>query len=111
MAPSCALDPGGMRLQYQRYRRVGAGARIVERTPRRLVAEIDDHVDPMLVEQVLAVERKCCPFFELGWERQARRLSVSVPAAEQIPALDGIAFALGLDDNRSAGAAAADDAS
>jgi hypothetical protein len=97
MASSCALDEGGLRSQYERYRRVGAGARVLDRRRRRLMVEFNEHVDRKLVDELLAIERECCPFFELGWEPKARRLTVSVSHAEQEPALDAIAFALGLE--------------
>jgi hypothetical protein len=97
MAPSCALDEAGLRAQYERYRRAGAGARVVERTPQRIVAELDRHVDTRLVEETLAIERDCCPFYELGWDPSRQRLSVSVSQPEHAPALDAIAFALGLE--------------
>jgi hypothetical protein len=96
MAPGCALDESGLRSQYERYRQAGAGARVVDRARQRLVVDLDEHVDPQLVDDLLAVERGCCPFFELRWEPPARRLTVSVSRAEHEPALDGIAFALGL---------------
>lgn len=37
MAPSCALDESGLSQQLERYRRVGRGARMVDRTRRSLV--------------------------------------------------------------------------
>jgi hypothetical protein len=95
MAPSCALDEAGLRSQYERYRQAGAGARLVDRSPRRLVVDLDDRVDTKLVDQTIATERECCPFFELGWDPN-RRFTVSVSQPEQEPALDAIAFALGL---------------
>jgi hypothetical protein len=96
LAPSCALDEAGMRAQRDRYREVGASARVVERRRGRLIVDLDERVDPRLVEELLAVERECCPFFELGWQSQARRLTVAVSRAEHEPALDAIAHALGL---------------
>ena len=97
IAPSCALDDAGRRLQLERYRRAGEGAQLIERTQRRLVVDLDAHTDNALVDETIAIERACCPFFELGWEPERQRLSVSVAQAEHEPALDAIAFALGLD--------------
>jgi len=97
MAPSCALDEDGLGLQLERYRRAGRGARLVERTQRRFVVELDEHVDGGLVEEAVAIERECCPFFALDWEPARRWLTVSVSHVEHEPALDAIAFALGLD--------------
>ncbi|HEY2631613.1 MAG TPA: hypothetical protein VGI26_04460, partial [Solirubrobacteraceae bacterium] len=61
MAPSCALDEAGLRSQLERYRQAGRNARVVERTPRRLVADLDQNVDAELVAETVEVERECCP--------------------------------------------------
>jgi hypothetical protein len=97
MAPSCALDETGLRLQYERYRRVGAHACLLDRSDRRLIVDLDEHVDRELVDELVATERECCPFFGLDWQRDRRRLAVSVSQAEHEPALEAIAFALGLE--------------
>jgi arsenate reductase len=96
MAPSCSLDEAGLRQQLERYRRAGEGARVIEQSRRRLVAELDERADGKLVEEAVAVERECCPFYSLDWEPLRRRLTVSVSHAEHEPALDAIVFALGL---------------
>jgi len=96
MAPSCALDEDGLRSQLERYRHAGQNARLIERTPRSLVADLDQDVDVELVAQTIAVERECCPFFTLTWEPNRRRLTVTVSEAAHEPALDAIAFALNL---------------
>lgn len=96
MAPSCALDAGELRQQLDRYRQVGRDARLVQRTSRRLLVQLDGRVKDELVERAIAIERECCPFFQLDWERHSRWLCVSVSAAEHEPALEAIAFALGL---------------
>jgi hypothetical protein len=96
MAPSCGLDERGLRLQYARYRTARAGARLLRRTRVCLVVDLDRKVDLNLVDELLAIERECCPFFELVWKPDARRLSVSVSQKRYEPALDAIAFALNL---------------
>jgi hypothetical protein len=96
MAPSCALDESGLRSQLARYRQAGRNARLIEQTPRRLIADLGEDVDAELVAQIIAVERECCPFFVLTWEPGGRRLSVSVSQAAHEPALEAIAFALNL---------------
>jgi hypothetical protein len=49
-------------------------------------------------------ERECCPFFDLGWQPDIRRLTIAVSQAEDEPALDAVAFALALEPPaRSAG--------
>jgi hypothetical protein len=96
IAPSCALDEPGLRLQLERYRRAGRGASLVERNLRRLVVQLEPHVDVALVDAALAIERECCPFLTLDWQASTRRLTVSTGEREHESALDGIAFALGL---------------
>lgn len=94
MAPSCALDEEGLRAQYERYRTVGQGARILERDKRRLEVQVDPGVPAGLVEELLETERACCPFFGLSWQPTSGRLAVSVSQPEHEPALEAIAFAL-----------------
>lgn len=96
MALSCALDEAGLRSQLERYRQAGQNARLIERTPRQIVIDLDQDVDRELVAETIAVERECCPFFTLSWEQDRRRLTVSVAQAAHEPALDAIAFALNL---------------
>jgi hypothetical protein len=45
------------------------------------------------VRELIAVERRCCPFFDLRYEQDAKRLLVSVDEAHQ-RALDAIAHAV-----------------
>lgn len=97
LASSCALDESGLRLQQERYHVFGQRARVIERTARSLVVGLDRGVDVELVAQAIAVERECCPFFALSWEPDRSRLTVSVSQEEYEPALDAIAFALGID--------------
>ena len=96
-AASCELDADGLRAQAERYRRAGAGAELLERSPRRLVARLRDEVGVSDVTEAIAIERECCPFYEVDWDPGSRRLSFRVARAEHEPALAAIAFALGLD--------------
>ncbi len=97
MAPeSCSLDESGLAAQRERYLRMGAKATVIERNPGRMVLQIDPGVADDLVHELISVERECCPFFELGWDPAGRSFSVSVPEPRYEPALDAIAYALGL---------------
>lgn len=96
MVPACSLDRAGLQAQLERYRTAGRGATLVVRTRRELVVDLDRSVDTALVESAIAVERECCPFFDLRWKPEIRRLSVAVAQPEYEPALDAIEFALGL---------------
>jgi hypothetical protein len=97
LAASCALDADGLRAQAERYRRAGDGAELLERSPRRLVARLHAEVDVPDVTEAVAIERECCPFYEIDWDPEARRLSFAVASREHEPALEAIATALGLD--------------
>lgn len=93
----CGLDTAGLQAQAERYARAGRGAVTLERTPARLVVRLDAGVAPGRVEELLAVERDCCPFFEIEWESVERRLAISVAEEEHEPALAAIALAMGVD--------------
>lgn len=96
MAPAaCALDEAELRAQLARYRAVGADAELLDRSRRRLVIRVDEPVSDLVVEELVAVEMRCCPFFDLEWEQRPRRLSVSVSRHEEERALDAIVYALG----------------
>lgn len=94
--PACSLDESGLGQQLARYRGVGNGAEVLERSPNRLVIRVGGVIPAVMVEELVAVERRCCPFFALGWEPEERCLSISVSRPEDEPALDAIAYALGL---------------
>ena len=90
----CRLDLEGLRTQRDRYREIGEQIDRLEREPQRLEVMLRPEADPALVRETIAVERECCPFYEIGYDPDARLLSLSVETAEQDPALDAIRFAL-----------------
>jgi hypothetical protein len=97
MAGACALDESGMRRQLERYRTVARGASLIERTLRRLMVKLDPHVDGQVVDELLAAERECCPFFELVWDPDQRCLTFAVSDVEHEPALEAISSALAIE--------------
>ena len=97
MAPaSCSLDESGLIAQRERYMQLGAEVVVTERDQGRILLQVAPGVADSLVEELIAVERECCPFFELGWDPRRRSFSVSVSEPRYEPALDAIAYALGL---------------
>jgi hypothetical protein len=96
VAPSCSLSDLELREQLARYRVVGDGAEMLEWTDRRRAIRVAGSVPEPLLERVVDVERQCCPFFELSWDRASRCLTISVSAVDQEPALDALTYALGL---------------
>jgi len=94
---SCSLDADGLAGQRERYRQAGAGARVVERSRRRLVVRLGDGVEDANVQELMAVERECCPFFALSWDGGSRLFTASVARPEDERALDGLACAFGVE--------------
>jgi hypothetical protein len=90
----CRLDLDGLRVQRDRYRRVGRHIERLERGPQRLDVWLRPEVDVGLVRETVDVERECCPFYAIDLDEDARRLSLSVADQAQDPALDAIRFAL-----------------
>jgi hypothetical protein len=90
----CNLDEEALLFQRDRYRRIGAGARLLERSPRRLALRIDADVGDRLIDGAMSVERSCCSFFSLDWRPETRILEISVSSAEHEPALAAILTAL-----------------
>ena len=90
--PNCALDETGLSEQRSRYERLAPSVDRIERSGEVVLVEFGDTLDRDELDQALAVERDCCPFFEFRFEGE-RRLHVTVREAEQLPALDAITHA------------------
>ena len=93
--PSCALDEAGVREQRARYASLAPSVTRLEREPEAVLVEFEEGFDRERLDQALAVERACCPFFEFEFDESERRLRTTVRDAEQLPALDALAHALG----------------
>jgi hypothetical protein len=96
MAPpaSCALDNAQLDVQLARYRRAGERARVVQDSPQELVIAVSEVVDDRMVEELVAIERSCCPFFTIDWAASERTLKIRVSTAQDVPALDAVRRAL-----------------
>jgi hypothetical protein len=90
----CALHAEGLRAQRDRYRRLGVSAERVVCGKQALTVEFGTTVDAALVAEALAVERACCPFFDLRYDPLARRLTATVSEPAHDPALDALRDAL-----------------
>jgi hypothetical protein len=93
--PTCALDETGVREQRARYARLAPGVARVQREPEALLIEFHEGFDRGALEQALAVERECCPFFQFEFDDSKRRLRSTVGEPEQLPALEALAHAVG----------------
>lgn len=92
--PQCALDRAGLEDQGARYARLARSVAAATREPEVLIVDFEPDLDRALLDEALAVERRCCPFFTLGYDEQRRRLRASVSDADHLPALDALADAL-----------------
>ncbi len=100
--PSCTLDGAGVREQRARYARLAGSVTRLHREPEAVVVEFHEGLDQDMLDQALAVERACCPFFEFEYDECNRRLRATVREAEQLAALDAVAYALGGAEQRRA---------
>jgi hypothetical protein len=89
---SCALDDAGQREQRARYARLAASVVGLEREVDALVVQFGPGLDLDGLEEALAVERECCPFFRFAFDDQRQRLTVTVEEARMLPALDAIEY-------------------
>ena len=94
----CRLDSAGLRGQAGRYQRLGAAATHIERADDAIIATFGDLLDERLLDQTVAVERACCPFFDFDYRPAERRLAISVRQPDQRSALDAVHHLLARDD-------------
>ena len=94
--PSCALSEEGMHAQRDRMRRLGASVAGFESAERHITIEFQPGFDRQLLDETVAVERECCPFFRFGFDWPMRQLTVSVDDLQHRAGLDALAYALGV---------------
>jgi len=90
----CRLDLAGLRDQRERYRALARHVTAIDRRPAAIEVRFAPELDAGLLDEALAVERECCPFFRLEYDAASRLLSASVEHEDQAPALEAIAYAL-----------------
>jgi hypothetical protein len=90
----CHLDAAGLREQADRYRRLGASATRVDVHAGVLTVIFEHGLDEPLLDEAIAVERGCCPFFDFQYQPEKRRLSIAVQKPDQRPALEALHYAL-----------------
>ena len=66
----------------------------LERERGFLTVRFGSALDGALLEETIAVESECCPFFSFDYDPAQRLLRIGVQRDEQDPALDALAWAL-----------------
>jgi hypothetical protein len=95
VAPAaCSLDAEGMAEQGARWDALLPAVTRIARSPRQVVAEFGPELDEGLLLEAVEVERGCCPFFDIDWDRDVRRLRFAVSEREHEPALEAVADGL-----------------
>ena|SRR5437763_8745289 len=89
MINCCSLDPSGRRAQIARYFAVGASALSIERAPNEIRVTLGPDLDRRVLDELVATERECCPFYDLRVTDET--FIIGVFDEEFAPALEAIA--------------------
>ncbi|MHB1570924.1 MAG: hypothetical protein ACYCXW_01315 [Solirubrobacteraceae bacterium] len=90
LAPSCTLSMDGRRSQRERYLAIAASVDEVAREDKLVWVKINATVDPSIVDEVISVERECCPWLRFEFDRIDLRLKMTTADPDMLPALDAI---------------------
>jgi hypothetical protein len=93
--PSCAATDADRKRQRERAAKLSASVKDLTRHDEVVVFEFEIGFDREALDEMVAVERQCCPFFTFDFDEAARRLTVGVEDADHLPALEAMAAQLG----------------
>jgi hypothetical protein len=93
--PSCAITEEDLKRQRERAAKLSRSVRDLTRHDEAVVFEFEAGFDRQALDELVAVERECCPFFTFGFDEEARRLTVGVQQADHVSALEAMAEQLG----------------
>jgi hypothetical protein len=93
--PTCALDQQGVRAQRERFARLAPDVRRLDREAEGVVVEFHESFDLQTLQDALAIERACCPFFQFEFDDHEKRLRITVRDEARRPALDAMMHAFG----------------
>ena len=92
--PSCSATDRELAHQRDRQARLAPGIERVEHSEEAMVISFAEGFDREALEEMLEVERRCCPFFVFEYDERERRLTTTVRAPEERPALAALAAAI-----------------
>jgi hypothetical protein len=86
IVPGCSIAPEERDPQAARIGAVARSVASVEREPRLVRFRLDAGFDRRALDELIATERRCCPFYEL--DVTDHTFTVAVKDEEHVPALD-----------------------
>jgi hypothetical protein len=92
--PSCAIDEQGLERQEERHRRLAPSVVQMRHEGKLLVVDFAPDFDRQALDELIAVERECCPFFAFSYDEHSRHLEVGVHDPEAAEVLGAIVHAL-----------------
>src|SRR5436305_14765835 len=92
VVPGCSMAPEDRDPQAARIGTIARSVNRVERTPRQLRFHLEPGFDRRALDELIATERECCPFYELDVTDQV--FTVAVADDDHVPALDAFAALL-----------------
>ena len=93
--PSCALTPAELDRQFARQRALAPSVASLDRDGALLTVAFREGYDRRALDEMIAIERACCPFFTFAFDDVSRTLTIGVGDEEQAPALSALAHQLG----------------
>jgi hypothetical protein len=93
MGSSCSLDASGRAEQIARYAALAPSVRSAVRESLSLEVEFEPGFDRAVLDELVAVERECCPFLTI--ETGETLLRISVQEHADTPMLDVFTEVLG----------------
>jgi hypothetical protein len=97
---ACSLQGAEIEEQRRRHEALGRSAAAVEREATAIHVRFGEALDRELLDEMIRVERDCCPFFLIEYDDAERCLSVAVDEPRMAPALDVIAERMAKPDSR-----------
>lgn len=92
--PNCAIDQQSLEHQEERHRRLAPSVVQMRHEGKLLVVDFAPDFDRQALDELIAVERECCPFFAFSYDEHSRHLEVGLHGPEAAEVLGAIVHAL-----------------
>ena len=95
MENACSLQGHEVEEQRRRHEALARSATGAVFDGEAVTVSFGESLDRALLDDMIAVERRCCPFFDIAYDEGTRLLRIGVRDPSMAPALDVIAERLG----------------